>query len=196
MQVESASCSAEMERENCSIPILLRTSFCNISASHGKNDSTRTLRHSHAAPDVFKHPSRAVGGTEDERVNGSFRQIAQTTAADPYRPAYHFVSPESSMNDPNAIVFWRGRWHLFFIAIAARRVPQSGGYSETLVSDEHWARRQRRPVHWKDLPYAINPGVEKACFSGGMLVEENRVVSFYPGIEAGRWSPCQRTRYC
>ena len=73
-----------------------------------------------------------------------FAKSRERLAADPYRPAYHFVSPESSMNDPNAIIFWRGRWHLFFIAMPPDEFPRSGGYTETLVSDKHRTCRQRR----------------------------------------------------
>jgi len=44
-------------------------------------------------------------------------------STDPYRPAYHFVTPESTLNDPNSIVFWQGRWHLFFIAMPPDEFP-------------------------------------------------------------------------
>ena len=30
------------------------------------------------------------------------------------------------------------------------------------------------------------PGIERMCFSGGTVVEENQVVAFYPGISAGQ----------
>ena len=43
-----------------------------------------------------------------------FAESRKKLAADPYRPAYHFVSPESMMNDPNGLCFWQGRWHLFY----------------------------------------------------------------------------------
>jgi hypothetical protein len=32
-----------------------------------------------------------------------FAESRKKLAADPYRPAYHFVSPESQMNDPNGL---------------------------------------------------------------------------------------------
>ena len=44
-----------------------------------------------------------------------FRQSRASMAADPYRPVYHFVSPESRLNDPNGLCFWQGQWHLFEI---------------------------------------------------------------------------------
>ena len=37
-------------------------------------------------------------------------------AADPHRPLYHFVSPESTLNDPNGLCYWQGNWHLFYQA--------------------------------------------------------------------------------
>ncbi len=38
-------------------------------------------------------------------------------AADPTRPIYHLVSPlgEPHVADPNFAIFWKGRYHLFFI---------------------------------------------------------------------------------
>ena len=33
---------------------------------------------------------------------------------DIHRPIYHFISPESTMNDPNGLCFWNGYWHLFY----------------------------------------------------------------------------------
>jgi beta-fructofuranosidase len=43
-----------------------------------------------------------------------FAESRHELAADPYCPLYHFVSPESTMNDPNGLCFWQGRWHLFY----------------------------------------------------------------------------------
>ena len=115
-----------------------------------------------------------------------FAKSRKRLAADPYRPAYHFVNPESSMNDPNAVIFWQGRWHLFFIAMPPDEFPNPADILKRWHRTSVGHAVSDDLVHWKDLPYAINPGIEKACYSGGMLVEKDRVVAFYPGMGAGQ----------
>jgi sucrose-6-phosphate hydrolase SacC (GH32 family) len=34
-------------------------------------------------------------------------------ASDPYRPLYHFVAPEFILKNPNGLLYWKGRYHLF-----------------------------------------------------------------------------------
>ena len=43
-----------------------------------------------------------------------FAESRRRLAADPHRPLYHFVSPESTLNDPNGNCRWQNRWHLFY----------------------------------------------------------------------------------
>ncbi|MCE9545055.1 MAG: glycoside hydrolase family 32 protein [Planctomycetia bacterium] len=115
-----------------------------------------------------------------------FAASRKKLAADPYRPAYHFVSPESQMNDPNGLCFWQGRWHLFYQAYPADKFPKPEQLRERLLQ-AHWGHAVSEDlVHWRDLPYALYPGVEKVCASGGTVVEKDRVVAFYPGWEAGQ----------
>ncbi len=105
-------------------------------------------------------------------------------AADPYRPAYHFVSPESRLNDGNGLCFWQGRWHLFYQGYPPDEFPD---VKDTYKRRQHWGHVVSDDlVHWRDLPYAIYPGIERMCFSGGTLVEENRVSAYYLGINAGQ----------
>ncbi|HRP57369.1 glycoside hydrolase family 32 protein [Agriterribacter sp.] len=95
-------------------------------------------------------------------------------SSDRYRPLYHFVSPESTMNDPNGLSFWQGNWHLFYQAYPPEDRRQ------------HWGHAISKDlIHWKDLPYAIYPGPERAVYSGATLVEENRVIAMYHGTEVG-----------
>jgi beta-fructofuranosidase len=74
-----------------------------------------------------------------------FAESRRRLSADPYRPVYHFVSPEGLLNDPNGLCFWRGNWHLFY-----------QGYPP-----------------------------EDRCFSGEVLVEDDRVIAMYHGVGAG-----------
>ena len=113
-----------------------------------------------------------------------FAASRKRLAADRYRPAYHFVSPESQLNDPNGLCFWRGRWHLFYQGYPPDEFPNPADLAKRR---QHWGHAVSEDlVHWQDLPYAIYPGIEKMCFSGGTVVEKDRVVAFYPGIGAGQ----------
>jgi beta-fructofuranosidase len=105
-------------------------------------------------------------------------------SADPYRPLYHFVAPESVLNDPHGLCFWQGRWHLFYQAYVPDEFPNP---EDTMKRRMHWAHTVSDDlVHWHDLPYAIYPGIESGCWTGGTVVDGNQVVAFYPGYEAGQ----------
>ncbi len=95
-------------------------------------------------------------------------------SGDPFRPIYHYVNPESTLNDPNGLCFWQGRWHLFYQGYPPEDPRQHWGHA---VSDDL--------IHWRDLPYAIYPDPEEKCFSGATLVEKERVIAMYHGTEAG-----------
>ena len=103
-----------------------------------------------------------------------FAESRSRLAADPYRPIYHFVSPESTMNDPNGLCFWNDRWHLFYQGYPPEDPRQHWGHA---VSEDL--------IHWRDLPYAIYPDPEYQCFSGATLVEEDRVIAIYHGTRVG-----------
>jgi beta-fructofuranosidase len=121
-------------------------------------------------------PARAAQEAQlrqDPTLNRFAASRAQM-ADDPYRPLYHFVSPEGNLNDPNGLCFWQGQWHLFYQAFPPADPRPYWGH---VVSDDL--------IHWRDLPYAIAPGPEEACWSGSALVEEDRVIAMYHGHELG-----------
>ncbi|MCG2660064.1 MAG: glycoside hydrolase family 32 protein [Kiritimatiellae bacterium] len=99
-----------------------------------------------------------------------FAASRKQLSSDPYRPVYHYVNPEGNLNDPNGLCYWQGRYHLFFQAYPPEDPRQHWGHA---VSDDL--------VHWQDLPLALYPGIEEACWSGSTLVEENRVIAMYHG---------------
>ncbi|MHC4121009.1 MAG: glycoside hydrolase family 32 protein [Planctomycetota bacterium] len=103
-----------------------------------------------------------------------FKESRRKMAGDPYRPIYHYVNPEHRLNDPNGLCFWKGRWHLFYQGYPPEDPRQHWGHA---VSDDL--------IHWRDLPYAIYPNPERACFSGSTLVEKNRVIAMYHGTTVG-----------
>jgi beta-fructofuranosidase len=103
-----------------------------------------------------------------------FAQSRKRLSSDPYRPIYHFISPESTLNDPNGLCFWQGNWHMFY-----------QGYPPE-DKRQHWGHAISKDlIHWRDLPYAIYPSPERAVFSGATLVEDNRVIAMYHGTTVG-----------
>ena len=103
-----------------------------------------------------------------------FRESRKRLAADPYRPRYHFSSPENYMNDPNGLCQWRGIYHMFY------QFKPAG-------SDRvHWGHAVSADLaRWRDLPIAIYPDAERDCFSGQTLVERDRAIAIYHGTEYG-----------
>ena len=122
-------------------------------------------------PETLEEQMKALETDEDLQ---KFKASRERLAADPYRPLYHFSPPENTMNDPNGLCQWRGRYHLFYQFIPADRDRVHWGHT---VSDDL--------VHWRDLPPALYPDTERHCFSGQTVVDPDRVVAIYHGTESG-----------
>ncbi len=111
---------------------------------------------------------------KDNPMMERFAKSREFLSADPYRPTYHYVNSEGKLNDPNGFCYWQGRWHLFYQAYPPEDPRQHWGHA---VSDDL--------IHWRDLPLAIYPGPEQACFSGNVMIENDRAIAMYPGIGLG-----------
>lgn len=103
-----------------------------------------------------------------------FKNCRKEQSKDSYRPLYHYINPEGNLNDPNGLCFWQGRRHLFYQAYPPEDPRQCWGHA--LSTDL---------IHWENLPLAIYPNPEEKCFSGQTLVEHNRVIAAYQGINFG-----------
>ncbi|ADE39751.1 glycoside hydrolase family 32 protein [Candidatus Puniceispirillum marinum] len=118
-------------------------------------------------------PEQADALAKDETLR-SYKSLREQKSGDRYRPSYHFVNPENTMNDPNGLCYWRGRWHLFYQSrpIEDERLHWGHAYSDDLI-------------HWHDLPNAIFPGPENDCYSGTIMIEHDRAVAMYHGTRIG-----------
>ncbi|MBT2444267.1 glycoside hydrolase family 32 protein [Streptomyces sp. ISL-36] len=69
-------------------------------------------------------------------------------AADPLRPQFHYTPYQGWINDPNGVIQWRGRHHLF-----SQYYPDAPKWGPM-----HWAHAEGPDaVHWRDLPVALTP---------------------------------------
>ncbi len=112
----------------------------------------------------------------------SARQFRQHLLSDPHRPRYHFVVPEGRAMpfDPNGCLFWKGRYHLFYI-FQDPDLPKGG---------HCWGHALSRDLlHWVHHPTALAPregDPDVGIFSGNGLVNGDGVPTLiYFGIDAG-----------
>ncbi len=93
------------------------------------------------------------------------------------------------MNDPNGLIFWKGRYHMFYQCNPAST-------EHTNVCWGHAASEDL--VHWEDLPLALAPTLgspdEDGCWSGCAVVHEGSVYLLYTGVRGKR--PNHRQRPC
>ena len=81
-----------------------------------------------------------------------------------YRPQIHFTPDKNWVNDPNGMVYYKGKYHLFF-----QHSPNS-----TVWSDISWGHAESKDlVHWERKPIAIYPDSLGLIFSGSAVVDKN-----------------------
>ena len=57
-----------------------------------------------------------------ESLIADARELAGQLRDDRDRPEYHFVAPWGAMKDINGLIFYKGRFHLFYSAQSAGRL--------------------------------------------------------------------------
>lgn len=109
-------------------------------------------------------------------------------ALDPHRPTFHFLPPANWMNDPNGLIHWKGKYHLFY------QYNPNGAFHATM----HWGHAWSDDlVHWEHLPIALAPSPEgpdaDGCYSG-CAVDVNGIATFmYTGVRGSAQLPCIAT---
>ena len=102
-------------------------------------------------------------------------------AADPYRPAFHYLPPRKWMNDPNGTIYWKGRYHLFY------QYNPDGPWHGNI----HWGHASSEDlIYWVDHPISLIPGPEgpdrQQCYSGAAFVNKEGIPThIYHGVPDG-----------
>ena len=119
-------------------------------------------------------------------MQGQFDPRRRELAADPHRPAYHYLAPANWMNDPNGTLFWRGQYHLLY------QYNPFGAYHGGDTGTMHWGHAVSDDlVHWRDLPIALTPEPDSpdrdGCYSGAAFVNRDGIATaIYHGVAPGR----------
>jgi len=43
------------------------------------------------------------------------RSLRERLWSDPHRPRFHLVPPDGFFNDANGTIYWKGRYHVFYL---------------------------------------------------------------------------------
>jgi len=95
----------------------------------------------------------------------------------PHRPRYHFLPAANWMNDPNGLIHWQGRYHLFY------QYNPNGPFHGTI----HWGHAVSADlVHWEELPIALTPSAGPdagGCWSGCIVIHNNVPHLLYTAVQ-------------
>ena len=94
------------------------------------------------------------------------------------RQDYHFMGQTGWINDPNGLIFYKGKYHIFY-----QYNPYYG-----LWDYMHWGHAVSEDlVHWEYLPIALAPSeyyddhYRGGCFSGSAIEHDGKLFLMFTG---------------
>lgn len=86
------------------------------------------------------------------------RGLREHLHANPWRPHVHFTSPEGLFNDPNGLIYHRGRYHMFYLGRTP--IPQGEQDGEPFWGEVWDHVSSADLVHWVHHPVALAPAAD------------------------------------
>ena len=86
-----------------------------------------------------------------------------------YRPTFHYTPRINWMNDPNGLVYFKGKYHLFYQYNPSGTEPNNISWGHAISTDL---------VHWEEKPVAIPAQNGVMIYSGSVVVDWNNTSGF------------------
>lgn len=122
------------------------------------------------------------------KAQAAVTEGAVIAKAGSYRQQYHFMAPSGWINDPNGLIFWQGRYHLFY-----QHNPYGPAWGAM-----HWGHAVSTDLlHWEHLPVALAPSEpydddrQGGCFSGSAVVVDDELILLYTAASGSGNEPAQ-----
>lgn len=91
-----------------------------------------------------------------------------------YRPWLHFTAGRGWINDPNGLIYYKGKYHMFF-----QHNPAA-----TTWENMHWGSAESTDlIHWQETGDVLFPDENGTIFSGSGLVDVRNVSGLKTGAE-------------
>ena len=95
------------------------------------------------------------------------------------RQRYHFMGETGWINDPNGLIYYKGKYHFFF-----QFNPYYGHWDYM-----HWGHAVSGDMlHWEYLPIALAPSesyddhMRGGCFSGSAIEHDDKLFLMFTGV--------------
>ncbi|MBR2498768.1 MAG: glycoside hydrolase family 32 protein [Clostridia bacterium] len=106
------------------------------------------------------------------------------------QPAFHITGETGWINDPNGLIYYKGKYHVFF---------QYHPY-DTVWGPMHWGHVVSEDLtNWQYLPIALKPGDigdEDGCFSGSAIEFNGKLYLMYTGFAENQGGDSIRQLQC
>jgi fructan beta-fructosidase len=97
--------------------------------------------------------------------------LSDRTSDDRYRPRFHFTPERNWMNDPNGLIHFDERWHLYY-----QHNPHGDRWGSM-----HWGHAESEDlIRWRHLPVALFPDRLGTVFSGSVVADRRNTSGLFP----------------
>ncbi len=119
--------------------------------------------------DLIVFMGRDIEISEDGGRKFSFSEEKTPPPDEPLKPLVHFTADYGLINDPNGLIFYEGRYHMFFQHNPAGNI----------MAHMHWGHAVSEDlINWEQLPEAIMPDNMGDMWSGSSIVDKKNLLGF------------------
>lgn len=109
------------------------------------------------------------------RINVHRRQEESIYYNEQYRSKYHYTVKDGWLNDPNGLVYYNGKYHMFYQF-----------YDDLKWGPMHWGHTTSKDlIYWNDEPIALYPDTNGAMFSGCIVVDDKNTSKLFKTEDGG-----------